>query len=473
MHALTTLTAISPLDGRYRAKVEPLADYVSEAGLIRQRITVELAYFLALVDQLGLLSGPALDEAASRLWALADQIGADEVLQVKAIEKQTRHDVKAVEYWLKDQIKTIPSLAPHLEKIHLGLTSEDVNNLAYGRMFQGAVHEVLLPRLQRLVRRLADMAAAWAVLPLLALTHGQPASPTTLGKEMAVFADRLDAAVQTLATVRLSGKLNGATGNWSAIGVAYPDIDWPAFSDALVSRLGLVPNRLTTQVEPYDRLCEQLDALRRVGGVLLDLARDLWLYVGRGVFRLQAVAGEIGSSAMPHKVNPIDFENAEGNLGLANALLAHLSGTLNQSRLQRDLSGSTVIRNVGVAYAHSLLAIDSLLTGLGRIAPNDAVLQAELSTHPEVLAEAVQTVLRAANVDAPYEQLMALTRGQTTDLAALRRFIEGLALDPALSARLLAMTPGDYVGQAPALARSVAARLDQAQSAPLVAREAQ
>ncbi|MBC7541435.1 MAG: adenylosuccinate lyase [Candidatus Sericytochromatia bacterium] len=461
-HALTPLTAISPLDGRYRSRVESLAAYVSESALIRQRIAVEVAYFLALLEHLGLVTGDALDDATGRLWGIAGQLAPDDVLAIKAIERHTRHDVKAVEYWLKEQAKSIAPLAPHLEKIHLGLTSEDVNNLAYGRMYQFAVREVVLPRVQQLLGVLGQCAEAWADVPMLALTHGQAATPTTLGKEMAVFGERLRRAIANTAAITLSGKLNGATGTWGALCVAFPDVDWPAFSDAVIRKMGLEPNRLTTQIEPNDRLAELFDSLRRINSILLDLSRDLWLYVSRHVFQLQAVAGEVGSSAMPHKVNPIDFENAEGNLGIANALLGHLADTLTQSRLQRDLSGSTVMRNGGVALAHGFLAIDSLLIGFSRLQPNGAVLAKELADHPEVLAEAIQTVLRAHGVEAPYEQLKALTRGQTVTLDDLHRFIGQVPLDAQTLARLLAMQPGDYVGLAPQLARAAAAEIRMA-----------
>jgi adenylosuccinate lyase len=456
-HPLTPLTALSPLDGRYRARLEPLAGYVSESALIRQRVAVEIVYFLALVEHFGWLQGEALTDATGSLWGLAGQMGPDEVVAVKAIERHTRHDVKAVEYWLKEQIKTIPALACHVEKVHLGLTSEDVNNLAYGRMHQFAVREVLLPRWRQVVDGLARSAAAWASLPMLALTHGQPATPTTLGKEIAVYADRLHRAVEAVAAITLTGKLNGATGTWGALLTAYPDEDWPAFSDRVIGKLGLEPLRVTTQIEPNDRLAELFDAVRRVNGILLDLSQDLWLYVGRGVFQLEAVAGEVGSSAMPHKVNPIDFENAEGNLGLANALLTHLAQTLTHSRLQRDLSGSTVMRNVGVALGHAFLAADSLLIGFARLQPNEAQLNAELDAHPEVLAEAIQTVLRAEGAETPYEQLKALTRGHTVSLTDLRTFIDGLPLDAGAKARLRAMRPQDYVGLAPQVAAQVAA----------------
>jgi adenylosuccinate lyase len=455
--ALTPLTALSPLDGRYRSRLEGLAGYVSEAALIRQRVAVEIVYFLGLVEHLGLLQGDGLVDATGQLWVLAGQMGPEDVAAVKAIERHTRHDVKAVEYWLKEQIRTIPALAPHVELVHQGLTSEDVNNLAYGRMHLFAVREVLLPRWRQLLQALGRAAGAWGAMPMLGLTHGQPATPTTLGKEMAVYADRLQRALATLAAITLTGKLNGATGTWGALLAAYPGEDWPAVSAGVITRLGLEPLTLTTQIEPNDRLAELCDALKRVNAILLDLSQDLWLYVGRGVFQLAVVAGEVGSSAMPHKVNPIDFENAEGNLGLANALLAHLAQTLTRSRLQRDLSGSTVMRNVGVAFGHTLLAADSLLIGLDRLQPNTVVLERELADHPEVLAEAVQTVLRAHGAVAPYEQLKALTRGQAITLADMQAFIDGLDLDPAVKARLRAMQPRDYVGLAPQLAAQVAA----------------
>lgn len=453
---LTPLTAISPLDGRYRERVAPLAEYFSEAALIRQRIQVEVHFLSALVETLQLFDEQDQDAVTSELADLLSGLCDDDIQAVKAQEAVTRHDVKAVEYWLKNKLQDSPQLAEHLEKIHLGLTSEDVNNLAYGRLHQAAVQDVIGPQLDTLLETLVRLSVEWADQPLLGRTHGQPATPTTLGKELAVFADRLYHGLKALRDVRLSGKLNGATGNWNALSVAYPQIDWIRFSDGVIQTLGLSPTHYSTQIEPNDRLAELFDAQRRINNVLTDLCRDLWLYVGRGIFRLKTIPGEIGSSAMPHKVNPIDFENAEGNLGVANALLVHLADSLTRSRLQRDLSGSTVIRNAGVALAYSYLATSSILLGLERIAPDLDVMHAELDQHPEVLAEAYQTILRAHGIPTPYEKLQTLTKGRVVTLGEMQDWVKSLELPASIEQRLLALTPSSYIGLAPHLARSIA-----------------
>ncbi|HEY9721511.1 MAG TPA: adenylosuccinate lyase, partial [Oscillatoriaceae cyanobacterium] len=363
----TPLTALSPLDGRYARQTAPLAGIFSELGLLRERVRVEVAYLQALLTAIA--HPAATQETRVALESLADDFSTADAEAIKAIEAETRHDVKAVEYWLKDRVLRIPALAAHAELVHLGLTSEDVNNLAYARMQQTALREVLLPAHGELLAALATLAEDTRALPMLARTHGQPASPTTLGKELGVFLDRLVTALAPLPTFRLPGKLNGATGTYAALAIAYPQIDWPAFSARVIESLGLTPSLVTTQVEPHDGYAALYDALKRVNNILLDLAQDAWRYVSDGYFRQRAVAGEIGSSAMPHKINPIDFENAEGNLGLANALLVHFADKLTKSRLQRDLSDSTVLRNLGVAFGHTLVALQNLVRGLDRVAP--------------------------------------------------------------------------------------------------------
>lgn len=433
------LTALSPLDGRYADQLAPLARHFSELALIRNRVEVELAYLDALARELDRpLSLPAIDFT-----------GADGEA-VKAIERTTRHDVKAVEYWLKDRLKE--ALSQDLELIHLGLTSEDVNNLAYARMHQAALDQVVFPTLARILRTLAGLSRQYADAPMLARTHGQPASPTTMGKELGVFAARLAREATSFKAHRLAGKLGGATGTLAALVAAYPTHDWLAFSRRLIQDMGLSPSPVTTQIEPGDAYAALYDHLRRLNHVLQDLAQDMWRYISDGYFRQAVVQGEIGSSAMPHKVNPIDFENAEGNLGLANALLTFLGDKLTVSRLQRDLSGSTVMRNAGVAVGHTYMGWLSVEKGLARVALDERALSEDLSRHPEVLAEAIQTIMRADGLEVPYEKLKDLTRGKQVTLQDLQA--GALSLAPGRAWHDLA--PETYVGLAPQLAREAA-----------------
>jgi adenylosuccinate lyase len=448
--ALTPLTALSPLDGRYRAKVAALAEYFSEYGLIRERVRVELTWLEALSDEPGVAEVPPFSIAARALLAAAGkEFSVSDAERVKAIERTTNHDVKAIEYWLKERFANAP-------EIHFACTSEDINNLAYDRMLGDARREVLLPVLAGLTGDLRALAHAHAALPMLGRTHGQPATPTTLGKEFANIVARLERAVSAFGASPLSGKLNGAVGNYNAHLVAYPDVDWEALARRIVATLGLEFNPYTTQIEPHDHLAALFDALARVNTIVIDLDRDVWGYVSLGYFRQKISEGEVGSSTMPHKVNPIDFENSEGNLGLANALLRHLADKLPISRWQRDLSDSTVLRNVGIAFGYALLGFASCRQGLSRLAVDPARLAADLDANWEVLAEPIQTVLRRYGVANPYEQLKALTRGKGgITRESLHAFINALAIPADAKLRLKALTPARYIGKAVELARRV------------------
>ncbi len=461
--ALEPLTALSPLDGRYAEATEPLRPLFSEHGLIRHRVLVEVRWLQALSEHPGIPEVPPFSPHAREiLERLVSGFGLEEARRVKEIEATTRHDVKAVEYFIKERLAGHPELARVREFVHFGCTSEDVNNLAYGLMLREARGQVLLPAMDELVSALQEMAGRYAELPMLSRTHGQPASPTTLGKELANFAHRLQRARAALAALPIPGKMNGAVGNYNAHRVAYPEVDWEALARDFVIGLDLDWNPYTTQIEPHDGLAAYCDALRRFGCVLLDLCRDLWGYVALGYFRQRAVAGEVGSSTMPHKVNPIDFENAEGNLGLANALLAHLGEKLPVSRWQRDLSDSTVLRNLGAALGHVLLACRSALRGLGKLEADPERMRRDLDEAWEVLAEAVQTVMRRHGVEEPYERLKALTRGRRVDRETLRAFVEDLPIPEEAKARLLALTPATYTGYAAELARRIASSGAQA-----------
>ena len=455
--ALTALSALSPLDGRYRSKLSKLAEHFSEAALIRERIRVELVWLKALSEEKGVGELPPfsadtralLDDAVAKF----DPTHAE---RVKAIEQATNHDVKAIEYWLKERFAGAPEIASATQFIHFACTSEDINNLAYSLMLADARRQVLLPAIDALIAELTAVAHAHAALPMLARTHGQPATPTTLGKEIANVVARLRQARADFAGVALPGKINGAVGNYNAHRVAYPDVDWQVLARRVVTSLGLEFNAYTTQIEPHDRLAALFDALARLNTIVIDLDRDLWGYISLGYFRQKASEGEVGSSTMPHKVNPIDFENSEGNLGLANALLRHLSEKLPISRWQRDLSDSTVLRNVGVALGHSMLGYLACRQGLSRLAADPARIAADLDANWEVLAEAIQTVMRRYGLPDPYEQLKALTRGkQGITRESLRAFIEGLAIPPEAKARLVALTPATYVGDAANLAQRI------------------
>ncbi len=450
------LTAISPLDGRYAAKCAALRPIFSELGLMQRRVLVEVRWLAALADAPEVAEVPPLGETArAALEAVAVDFSAADGERIKAIEATTNHDVKAVEYFIKEKIGPHAELGPALEFVHFACTSEDINNLAYALMLRDARDGVLLPALDSIIASLRALAHAQAAQAMLSRTHGQTASPTTLGKEIANVVARLERQRRQIAAVELSGKINGAVGNYNAHVVAYPEVDWPAFACRFVEGLGLPWNPYTTQIEPHDCVAELADAVRRANTVLVDLARDVWGYISLGYFRQKLKAGEVGSSTMPHKVNPIDFENAEGNLGLANALFGHFAEKLPISRWQRDLTDSTVLRALGTAFGHTQVALDSLAKGLGKLTVDAARLDADLDGAWEVLAEAVQTVMRRYGLPQPYEQLKALTRGQGITRDSMRAFIAGLDLPADARERLLALTPAGYTGLAPRLAADI------------------
>ena len=454
---LTALTAISPIDGRYADKTADLRPIFSEYGLIRHRVQVEVRWLQALARHPGIPEVPPLSEAALRLLdGLVENFTVADAQRIKDIERITNHDVKAVEYRLKEKIAGNAELEAVSEFIHFACTSEDINNLAYALMLREARAQVVLPQLDQLGDAITRLAHQYADQPMLARTHGQPASPTTLGKEMANVAYRLKRQRAQLVAVPLLGKINGAVGNYNAHLAAYPELDWEDFARRFVTEdLGLDWNPYTIQIEPHDYMAEFFHAVMRANTVLLDFCRDLWSYIAIGYFRQKTVAGEIGSSTMPHKVNPIDFENAEGNLGVANALLDHLAAKLPVSRWQRDLTDSTVLRTLGVGLAHSLVAYQSCLKGIGKLEVNATALAADLDDNWEVLAEPIQTVMRRYGLEQPYEQLKALTRGQRVNRETLRAFIADLAIPDDAKQRLLALTPASYTGNAAAQARKV------------------
>ncbi len=443
------LTAISPIDGRYGDQVLELRPIFGEFGLIRRRLRVEVSWLRTLAGAADVAEVPPLSAAAD---AFLDRLLADfdpqQAQRVKEFEATTKHDVKALEYYVKERLAECPDLAGVGEFVHFACTSEDINNLAYGLMLADARNQVLLPRIDAVIATVRELAHAHAARPMLARTHGQPASPTTLGKELANVAYRLARLRKVIAGIELRGKFNGAVGNFNAHLVAYPDVDWPGLARSMVERLGLTWNPYTTQIEPHDDLAELFDACRRLNRVLVGFCRDLWGYVSWGYFRQRRVAAEVGSSTMPHKVNPIDFENAEGNLGLANALFHHLADKLTVSRFQRDLSDSTVLRNVGVAFGHSLLAYRALARGLAKLEVDPERLDQDLDGAWEVLAEALQTVMRRHGVSRPYERLKELTRGRRITREQLAALIETLDLPAEVRRRLLALTPADYTGNA-------------------------
>ncbi len=450
------LNALSPLDGRYAAKVEPLAHWLSESALMRERVYVEIEWLIALAD-VPAADFPRLDEAARhRLRAVAAEFGTVQAARIKAIEATTNHDVKAVEYFLKEQVRDDAALTAAAEFIHFACTSEDINNTAYARMVSGARAGVLLPAIDRIRARLRTMAHAFADQAMLSRTHGQSATPTTMGKELANVVARLDRARERVAGVELRAKMNGAVGNYNAHLVAFPDLDWEAFARQVVEeRLQLVFNPYTIQIEPHDDLAELFDAMARLNTILIDLDRDLWGYISLGYFRQRLRAGEVGSSTMPHKVNPIDFENSEGNLGIANSLLRHFAEKLPVSRWQRDLTDSTVLRNIGVALGHSLLGWENLLRGLDKLELEPNALARDLDGCWEVLAEPIQTVMRRYGLENPYEQLKELTRGRAINGQSLREFVQNLEIPEAAKERLQRLTPGTYTGMAAELARRI------------------
>lgn len=454
---LSPVTALSPLDGRYEKKVAPLRAYFSEFALIKYRVHVEVEWLIALslaadLKEIAPFSTSTIDALRARINAFS----LDDAEYIKAIEATTNHDVKAVEYWLRETFSALPEVAKANAFIHFACTSEDINNLSHALMLSHARRDSILPVLHGVEAKLVALAHEHAALPMLSHTHGQPASPTTLGKEMANVAARLSRGIRAIASVTMLGKINGAVGNYNAHLSAYPNFDWPAFGKRFVASLGLTFNPYTIQIEPHDYMAELFDAIARVNTILIDLDRDIWGYIAKGYFKQRTKAGEIGSSTMPHKVNPIDFENSEGNLGLANAVLRHMAEKLPISRWQRDLTDSTVLRNMGVAFGYSLLSYESLMRGLNKLEANPAALAADLDRQWDVLAEPVQTVMRKYNITDAYEQLKELTRGKGgIDRESMQRFIAGLALPQHEKDALLKMTPASYIGQATQLAKDI------------------
>ncbi|MEO6917954.1 MAG: adenylosuccinate lyase [Collimonas sp.] len=454
--SLTTLSALSPLDGRYAAKTDKLRPILSEAGFMHHRVKVEIAWLQALSNAGFAEIKPFSASASALLDKLASDFTEADAERIKAIEAVTNHDVKAVEYWLKEQVKEVPELVAASEFIHFACTSEDINNTSHGMMLKAARDTVLLPALCNVISKLTDLSHANADLPMMSRTHGQPASPTTLGKEIANVVARLQRAIKRISEVEILGKMNGAVGNYNAHLSAYPDFDWENFSKAVIEqRLGLTFNPYTIQIEPHDYMAELFDAISRSNTILIDLNRDIWGYISIGYFKQRTKAGEIGSSTMPHKVNPIDFENSEGNLGMANAVLKHMSEKLPLSRFQRDLTDSTVLRNIGVGLGYTILAYDSCLRGLNKLEVNPSRLAEDLDATWEVLAEPVQTVMRRYGIENPYEQLKELTRGKGISKEALREFILKLEVPQDAKDHLLAMTPSNYIGQAAQLAKKI------------------
>ncbi len=450
------LLALSPLDGRYAGKVDALRPIFSEFGLIKARVKVEVEWLLALANEPGIDElAPFSLEATARLRALADELSVEDAARVKQIERTTNHDVKAVEYLIKERLKDDAELGPALEFVHFACTSEDINNLSYSLILNEARTTVMVPRLDELIAKLRLMAHAHAAVPMLSRTHGQTASPTTVGKELANVVARLQRQRETLIAAPMPGKINGAVGNYNAHVAAYPDIDWPKFSEGFVTSLGLIWQPYTTQIEPHDGIAELCDVQKRIDTIAIDLCRDIWGYISLGYFKQSVKAGEVGSSTMPHKVNPIDFENAEGNFGIANALFEHFAAKLPISRWQRDLTDSTVLRALGTAFGHALIGFDALLRGLEKLSTNPERLAADLDASWEVLAEAVQTVMRRHGLPNPYEQLKALTRGHGINQHSMREFISTLELPADAKQRLLEMTPASYLGHAEKLALDV------------------
>ncbi|MBT4854085.1 MAG: adenylosuccinate lyase [Halieaceae bacterium] len=452
---LNALTAISPLDGRYGSKLLPLRDVFSEYGLIARRVQVEVRWLQCLAAHESIVEIPPFSSAATQfLNDLLHNFGPEEAAKIKQIEATTNHDVKAVEYFLKEAVASEPELAAVSEFIHFACTSEDINNLAHGLMLRDGL-TILLPPMRKIIDALADLAQQQAEQPMLSRTHGQTASPTTLGKELANVVARLQRQLQQLEAVTPLGKINGAVGNYNAHLATYPDVDWPNTAQHFVETLGLGWNPYTTQIEPHDYMAEIFDVMMRFNTILIDFNRDIWSYISLGYFKQRTIAGEVGSSTMPHKVNPIDFENSEGNLGLANALLSHLSQKLPISRWQRDLTDSTVLRNMGVGCAYELLAYQSCLKGIGKLQVNATRIDEDLNDSWEVLAEPIQTIMRRYGIPEPYEKLKALTRGQAITPTVLAKFIDSLDLPPEVKTSLRAMTPASYTGNAAYQAQNI------------------
>ena len=446
---LTALTAISPVDGRYGSKVSVFRSIFSEYGLIRNRVTVEIRWLQQLAAHPAITEVPAFSaEANAFLDKLVSEFSLADAERIKEIERTTNHDVKAVEYLIKEKIADVPELHAVTEFVHFACTSEDINNLSHALMLREGLDHGLLPGMEKVVDKLAELAKEHAEQPMLSRTHGQTASPTTVGKELANVVYRLRRQLLQIREVEIMGKINGAVGNYNAHLSAYPDVDWAANAEEFVESLGLDWNPYTTQIEPHDYIAELYDAVARFNTILIDLDRDIWGYISLGYFKQKTVAGEIGSSTMPHKVNPIDFENSEGNLGIANAIFGHLSAKLPISRWQRDLTDSTVLRNLGVGFAHSLIAYEASLKGLGKLEINPARLNEDLNNAWEVLAEPIQTVMRRYNIEKPYEKLKDLTRGKTMSAEVIKNFVETLEIPEEAKAELRTLTPDTYIGNA-------------------------
>lgn len=446
---LNELTAISPVDGRYGSKTASLRDFFSEYGLIKYRVLVEVRWFQALANHSEITEVPTLDnEALTLLNNIVDEFSIADAERVKTIERTTNHDVKAVEYFLKEKIQGNKQLEDSNEFLHFACTSEDINNLSHGLMLKAGRDDVLLPAMNEIIEILTKQAQEYAEQPMLSRTHGQTASPTTVGKELANVVYRLRKQRDQVAAIEIYGKANGAVGNYNAHLSAYPDTDWPSFSKDFIESIGLKINPFTIQIEPHDYMAEMFDAISRFNTILIDLSRDIWSYISNAYFKQKTIAGEIGSSTMPHKVNPIDFENAEGNLGIANALFNHLSLKLPISRWQRDLTDSTVLRNLGVGFSHSLIAYQSLLKGLNKLEINAEVIEADLDASWEVLAEPIQTVMRRYGIENPYEKLKELTRGKAITQEAFQEFINTLEIPDDARNKLLKLTPLNYIGNA-------------------------
>ncbi|MES9958996.1 MAG: adenylosuccinate lyase [Sedimenticola sp.] len=453
---LSTLTAVSPVDGRYGSKTDDLRPIFSEYGLIRHRVLVEVRWLQSLSNHTGIEEVPPLSEHANNILnSIVENFSSDDAQRVKNIERTTNHDVKAVEYFLKEKIAGNEELEAISEFIHFACTSEDINNLSHALMLREGRGQVLIPQMDELIKAIKQLAHEHADKPMLSRTHGQPASPTTLGKEMANVVHRLQRQRDQVASVSLMGKINGAVGNYNAHLSAYPELDWQGFAQQFVESLGLSWNPYTIQIEPHDYMAELFDAIARYNNIVIDFCRDIWSYVSIGYFKQKTVAGEVGSSTMPHKVNPIDFENGEGNLGIANALFDHLALKLPVSRWQRDLTDSTVLRNMGVGFAYTTIAVQSVMRGIGKLEADEARLAADLNDNWEVLAEPIQTVMRRYGIEKPYEKLKELTRGQRITPEQLRVFVDGLDIPEEAKATLREMTPGTYIGNAVDQAKAI------------------
>ncbi|MET0047660.1 MAG: adenylosuccinate lyase [Sedimenticola sp.] len=453
---LSTLTAVSPVDGRYGSKTDDLRPIFSEYGLIRHRVHVEVRWLQSLSNHTGIEEVPPLSELANNILnSIVENFSSDDAQRVKNIERTTNHDVKAVEYFLKEKIAGNEELEAISEFIHFACTSEDINNLSHALMLREGRGQVLIPQMDELIKAIKQLAHEHADKPMLSRTHGQPASPTTLGKEMANVVHRLQRQRDQVASVSLMGKINGAVGNYNAHLSAYPELDWQGFAQQFVESLGLSWNPYTIQIEPHDYMAELFDAIARYNNIVIDFCRDIWSYISIGYFKQKTVAGEVGSSTMPHKVNPIDFENGEGNLGIANALFDHLALKLPVSRWQRDLTDSTVLRNMGVGFAYTTIAVQSVMRGIGKLEADEARLAADLNDNWEVLAEPIQTVMRRYGIEKPYEKLKELTRGQRITPEQLRVFVDGLDIPEEAKASLREMTPGSYIGNAVEQAKAI------------------